>query len=869
MSQNLIDEIKQQQKIKNHQKIIELCNKLCEQAPDNKDVLWWKGQAHKNLGQYEQAETCFMQLQKQFPQSHLGWEGMVNIAEHQHNWDKMTQYVHAFQEHFPNLWHVSWWLGLIAQKNDHIDEAERHFQKVFEQNPTKHRFLEELIKIANTQQNHQKIIALTTEFKKHFPKLWHGYWYAGHSYKRQSQFRKAFAEFEELIAQSPELHQGYEGKINILEYQHDWQAVLHEATLFKQRFPNLWHSYYWEANAHRHCANYAAAINGFNEMMQKFPDYHRGIQGLIDVANDQADWEMALEFSEIAINLFPTYMPFYQQKGQALIRLKKFNDAENYFFALQKQFPNEPMPFIELINVYHPLRQHSKIIATLEQALQLFPNNQNIVRHLINAYINNNEPSLAQKIYHQYLSNKENYDNKIILARINQLILGNHHYLNEIEDIYDNSPHNHIHITNHYANTLFSLSTLDDKSRSSELALKIWEFLQLKHPKHENWYINLINIYIRLGFHDKAQQMIEQLPKKSNITHLYLNTWLAHKKGDIQQERQYYKEILHKHFFTEMQLEKGETELKLVSSKNVQLDEKDIVLFAVAHNELLRLPDFLNHYRQLGVNTFIFVDNNSNDGSLAFLLQQDDCHVFTTEHSFNEAGSGISWINYLIHQYAHSNQWCIHADIDELLVYPHYETQSLHQLATYLDSQNAEAMSSFMLDMYPANLQQQLAFKTGDNMLQTAPYFYNHYYFYHQRECPYIHPVGGILNHFEVPVWLTKTGLFKMRPDFYFLASTHDSTPMKIADVSSAYLHFKMLGDFKEKSIAEKERKEHFAGGKAYSLYAQMYEKYIDENTDLSALDKSVKYENSQQLVDLGLIKTSTSWEEFVRQSQK
>ena len=61
----------------------------------------------------------------------------------------------------------------------------------------------------------------------------------------------------------------------------------------------------------------------------------------------------------------------------------------------------------------------------------------------------------------------------------------------------------------------------------------------------------------------------------------------------------------------------------------------EIRLFAVIRNESLRLPSWLRHYRELGVNRFFIVDNDSSDGSGVALLKEPDVHLFHTRESFD------------------------------------------------------------------------------------------------------------------------------------------------------------------------------------------------------------------------------------------
>lgn len=71
----------------------------------------------------------------------------------------------------------------------------------------------------------------------------------------------------------------------------------------------------------------------------------------------------------------------------------------------------------------------------------------------------------------------------------------------------------------------------------------------------------------------------------------------------------------------------------------------DILLFCTIRNESERLDWFLHHYRQLGVQHFIFVDNDSTDDTRARLLTQPDVTVYATPASYKSARFGLDWIN--------------------------------------------------------------------------------------------------------------------------------------------------------------------------------------------------------------------------------
>lgn len=408
------------------------------------------------------------------------------------------------------------------------------------------------------------------------------------------------------------------------------------------------------------------------------------------------------------------------------------------------------------------------------------------------------------------------------------------------------------------------MKKLTHNSRSPKQGLKIIQELFQQNPTHQGIKSNLINAYIRFGYHDEAINLINEIPKgRIDNQILKWRAWVAYKQNNISLSKQLYQEAVNKSIHIEIcspihQFKKHDT-------KEIYIHENDIILISVIHNEMLRLPFFLKYYRNLGITQFFFVDNNSNDESLEFLSSQPDCHVFWTNDSHSTSGSGIRWVHHILDNYIPQNQWCIHADADEFLVYPHCEYNKLAQLIQYLNKYNYDAVASFMLDMFPKDINSQLAITSNDNLLELSPYFYNNYKLYHQGDAPYINPVGGIFRHYNICDRRVKTSLFKNNKQFRFLSSTHSTTPAKIADISSAYFHLKMLGDFHQKAINEQNRKEHAGGGRAYTQYAKIYESFNGKNFDFTTLPKTVKYHNSQQLISLGLIKTSQKWEYFIQ----
>ncbi len=60
-------------------------------------------------------------------------------------------------------------------------------------------------------------------------------------------------------------------------------------------------------------------------------------------------------------------------------------------------------------------------------------------------------------------------------------------------------------------------------------------------------------------------------------------------------------------------------ELRAVQNNTAAIRPSDVLLVSTVRNEKIRLPYFLRYYRELGIDHFLIVDNDSTDGTLDYL----------------------------------------------------------------------------------------------------------------------------------------------------------------------------------------------------------------------------------------------------------
>ena len=287
----------------------------------------------------------------------------------------------------------------------------------------------------------------------------------------------------------------------------------------------------------------------------------------------------------------------------------------------------------------------------------------------------------------------------------------------------------------------------------------------------------------------------------------------------------------------------------------IDLTDAKIVAVFTAYNEVERIPYFLSYYRALGVDHFLAIDNNSDDNTKSLLENQPDVSYFLTTGSYVESKAGRLWTSELANHYC-NDKWCLTLDLDEQLVYPGSEYITLKELCKYLDKGGYEGIFTVFLDMYSQKSLAEAVYTPGRPFLEVCNHFETDGYSLKKPKFfPQITVVGGPRQRI---FWqqgksgqgpsMRKMPLVKWRPGFEYVYSTHSCSPIRLADVTGALLHFKFFSSFK--SVAEREL------ARGDRVQKQDYENYVrlmNEQDICFFGPKSIKYEDSATLVSQGV----------------
>ncbi|MVO16546.1 glycosyltransferase family 2 protein [Parasedimentitalea huanghaiensis] len=305
-------------------------------------------------------------------------------------------------------------------------------------------------------------------------------------------------------------------------------------------------------------------------------------------------------------------------------------------------------------------------------------------------------------------------------------------------------------------------------------------------------------------------------------------------------------------------------ELRVVQNNTSHIRPEDILLVSTVRNEKIRLPYFLHYYRGLGVNHFLFVDNDSTDGTEEYLRGQQDVSLWHTTASYRRATFGVDWMNHLKRKFAHGH-WTLVVDPDEFFIYPFCDTRPIRALTDWLDNSDIRSFSAMLIDVYPKGRIDEVPYSAGQNPLEIAPWFDSGNYSVKKN------PTYGNLwiqggprrrvffaDEPEKAPALNKIPLVKWDRRYAYVSSTHALLPRGLNQVyetnggekaSGALLHTKFLDTFTAKAIEEVTRNQHYAQSAEYKAYADT----MQGQPDLWC-KWSEKYINWRQIEILGLM---------------
>ncbi|MGY1831677.1 glycosyltransferase family 2 protein [Geodermatophilus sp. SYSU D01180] len=254
------------------------------------------------------------------------------------------------------------------------------------------------------------------------------------------------------------------------------------------------------------------------------------------------------------------------------------------------------------------------------------------------------------------------------------------------------------------------------------------------------------------------------------------------------------------------------------------LQSAHLVAAVMVKNEAHRLPALLRHYRRLGVEHFIFIDNESTDTLLSLLSDVDDVSIYRAEGSFSSARYGLDWLNTVLSRHC-SGKWVVHVDADEFLVFDS-ELPDLLSVCAWLEKSGRRSLQAIMIDMYSDRKATENIVREGQDPLEVCNLFdATGYERHHHWPSATTWVKGGVRGRLFFPRrWegpaLNKTPLVLWRRRYAFLRAAHLIWPRNLngglKPAELALLHFKFTPSASALMVDESHRAQHTTEYRAY-----------------------------------------------------
>lgn len=356
-----------------------------------------------------------------------------------------------------------------------------------------------------------------------------------------------------------------------------------------------------------------------------------------------------------------------------------------------------------------------------------------------------------------------------------------------------------------------------------------------------------IKFFLNLFYYFQYKRLINnmfEIHKDNNLKYLY------EKEEETYWRKSFLKLILNDKNSVEILKAFTNNQIDLIKAKYPK--ENNPILISVVNNEMVRIQKLFDHYRSMGIQNFVILDNNSTDGTKEWLCKQTDCEVYSTEETYTTQ-KREAWINRLISYYGF-NRWYLVVDSDEHFVYQDMETNDINHFISQIKLKGYKRVRSLMLDMYPkSNVFSQTELDRNNDFISKYSYFDKNTYTIKKESFGLIVQGGPRKRIFNLNVYLTKHPLFYFQHGDIQAHSHYQYPYKKNKDLPcfSALLHYKFLDSDISKYKERVKAGSFYNGSEEYRNYLNLF----NNNESVNFFyEGSVKYENSNSLKEIKLL---------------
>ena len=348
---------------------IVLCSVWCETNLLPNDPLDL-GIHYLEMEQYDKAYAAFEAVRKKEPSSGIYCYIGIVLQEQNRLSDAVDAYQKALTYTAPKPIHSTahLHLGIVYKAQGKLELAETHLQ-------------ESLTRVPNTVE---------------------AYIHLGETYLRQYKLDKAEKAYRHSIQLNPIYTESYYGLGRVEELQNDFGSAIQQYHLAIEKNPYAPDAYYRlslvllrinkneDAEAamsqFKKMKDYSDNVHRFRETIYKNPNnpiLYLKLGELHEHHDNQSD---AQRVYQMAISLYPTYLPVYHSLGEVLIHKRELEKATAVYHKITEIEPDDVQAYLKLGVIYINRKQYDPAINSFKQAIKVDKTSAEAYNNLARVY---------------------------------------------------------------------------------------------------------------------------------------------------------------------------------------------------------------------------------------------------------------------------------------------------------------------------------------------------------------------------------------------------------------------------------------------------------------------------------------------------
>jgi hypothetical protein len=302
--------------------------------------------------------------------------------------------------------------------------------------------------------------------------------------------------------------------------------------------------------------------------------------------------------------------------------------------------------------------------------------------------------------------------------------------------------------------------------------------------------------------------------------------------------------------------------------KKIAYSPDELVVVCLVRDGRMYVRSFIDHYLSLGVKHIVFLDNGSDDDTVAVAQEHERVTVLQTKLPYKKYEFEMK--HYLISRFG-KGRWSLCVDIDELFDYPYSDVVGLSSLLRYLNERSYTAVVAQQLDMFPDR-------PLSSRVSQEDEPLKELYRFYdisnikkedyksrrpHRRNVVAndditIYKDGIRTTLFGLTLTLIKHPLIffdgQARPEGAF----HRISNARVADFSCVLYHYKLVDGLPEQAARDLREERRYP---ILIPYYEMYRDVTERNPDIGiGRDTAMELESVNELIENGFLVVSDEY---------